>query len=124
MHDNINYIFSYNFNRLLKRKYKTLAEFAKDTGTAYSTASDWKNGKKLPRSGGLRLIADYFDTNISYLITDHTNEENEKYHLTEIKNNDFLTFEGKRMSPEELTYMTQQLEMFRSYKKSQENNKK
>jgi phage-related cro/CI family transcription regulator len=117
MSANINTIFSQNFTNLLKNRFKTLADFSKETDTAYSTVSDWKNGKKLPRAGGLQMIANYFDTDIPYLITDHTTTKSEEP-LTEIKNNNCLQFEGQRMTPDEIKYMTTQLQMFRLYKKN------
>ena len=47
-----------------------------------------------------------------------------KTRYTEAKNNPFLTWEGQPMSQEELEYMTQQIEMFRNYKKNKRQNKK
>lgn len=41
----------------------------KETGIATSTLSDWKNGKSRPKQDKLKLIADYFNVSVDYLMT-------------------------------------------------------
>lgn len=50
-----------------------------------------------------------------------TQEENTQFGIS---NNDFLTFEGQPLSKEELEYMTEQLRMYRSYKKNKRQNER
>ena len=41
----------------------------KETGIATSTLSDWKNGKSTPKQDKLKIIADYFNVSLEYLMT-------------------------------------------------------
>lgn len=63
-------IFSSNLNKLIEQKRVTVAEVARETGIAYQTVSDWRNGKAMARGEGLQKLADYFNVNISDLTAD------------------------------------------------------
>lgn len=61
-------IFSKNLEQLLNKSGKNVSDLSSDLGISYSTVSDWKNGKKMPRGGSLQTLADYFNVNISDLL--------------------------------------------------------
>ncbi|MBC1615363.1 helix-turn-helix domain-containing protein [Listeria booriae] len=69
---NVKTIFSDNLNSLLNSSGKTVADVAADLNISYSTFSDWKNGKKMPRGGSLQSLADYFNVNLSSLLEEHS----------------------------------------------------
>ncbi|WP_208560643.1 LexA family protein [Marinilactibacillus kalidii] len=66
----IKIIFSKNLNMLINKKKVSVADVARDTGIAYQTVSDWRNGKSMARSGGLQKLAEYFSVNVSDLTSD------------------------------------------------------
>ncbi|MEC6747366.1 S24 family peptidase [Marinilactibacillus sp. XAAS-LB27] len=70
MTKDIKEIFSNNLNKYISQKGVTVADVARETGIAYQTVSDWRNGKAMARGGGLQRLADYFDVNISDLTAD------------------------------------------------------
>ncbi|QIA88689.1 helix-turn-helix domain-containing protein [Lactobacillus johnsonii] len=83
--------------------------------------SRWENDMEQPRFSSVIALAKVFNISIDELA--NNDPEPEKVQL-EISNNDFLTFQGKPLSQEELKYMTEQLAMYRSYKKNKRQNKK
>ncbi len=83
--------------------------------------SRWENDMEQPRFSSVIVLAKVFNISIDELA--NNDPEPEKVQL-EISNNDFLTFQGKPLSQEELKYMTEQLAMYRSYKKNKRQNKK
>ncbi|KGL45020.1 hypothetical protein EP56_05520 [Listeriaceae bacterium FSL A5-0209] len=78
---NVKSIFAENLSNLLSSTGKTVADVSADLNISYSTFSDWKNGKKMPRGGSLQSLADYFNVNLSSLL-----EENKTTHMFEIVN--------------------------------------
>lgn len=46
---------------------ESVMDVSENTGIAYSTVNDWKNGRKMPRGGNLQKLADYYGVNISDL---------------------------------------------------------
>ncbi|RMC36955.1 XRE family transcriptional regulator [Lactobacillus sp. ESL0236] len=73
--NNLKNIFSVNLNKLMANHNESVTDLAKSIGTAYSTVSDWKNCKKMPRSGGLQKIADHYHINISDLLEEVVDKE-------------------------------------------------
>lgn len=63
-------IFSNNLRKLIDQKGVSVADVARETGIAYQTVNDWRNGKAMARGGGLQKLADYFNVNISDLTAD------------------------------------------------------
>lgn len=57
------------FMRLLKEKGKRFSDVARETGIPYSTFTDWKAGRYIPKVDKLQKIADYFDVSMDYLLT-------------------------------------------------------
>lgn len=52
------------FEGLLKAKNLRVADVAKATGIAFSTLSDWKNGRSKPKTDKLYKIAQFFEVPI------------------------------------------------------------
>lgn len=65
-------IFSRNLDKLIKKQGKTVMDLSEELGISYSTVSDWKNGKKMPRGGSLQKLSDYFGVNLSVLLEEDT----------------------------------------------------
>ena len=57
------------FDDLLKMNKTTVYRVSKDTGIAASTFSDWKNGRSAPKLDKIKLIANYFDVPLEYMLT-------------------------------------------------------
>lgn len=57
------------FERLLKLNKATVYRVSKATGIAASTFSDWKSGRSVPKLDKMKMIADYFDVPLEYLLT-------------------------------------------------------
>ncbi len=58
------------YEKLLKLKNSSSYKVARATGIANSTLSDWKNGRSVPKTDKLRLIADYFGVELERLLDD------------------------------------------------------
>lgn len=63
------------FEKLLKMNNVTAYKVAKDTGISYSSLSEWKMGRSVPKQDKLQKIADYFNVSIDYLIGRNTDFE-------------------------------------------------
>lgn len=53
---------------LLKRDNISAYRLSKDTGISTASLTDWKKGRSMPKSDKLKIIADYFNVPISYLL--------------------------------------------------------
>lgn len=76
MSDDLRTIFGKNLERLRKLKNITMSELAEAVGVSQSTVSDWINGKKMPRSGSIQKIADFFNVEKTDLLLDENNGKN------------------------------------------------
>lgn len=56
------------FAKLLKDRGITAYKVAKDTGIATATFSNWKNGRYVPKTEKLKILADYFGVTIEYFL--------------------------------------------------------
>ena len=63
-------IFAKNLKSHMNKKGKDRKEVAVEIGVAYSTLTDWVNGKKFPRIEKVELLAEYFGISKSDLIED------------------------------------------------------
>lgn len=70
-------IFSTNLNSLMNRNGENVRILSDSLAVPFSTVSDWKHGKKMPRSGSLQKIADHYNVNISYLTNDNSNNNDD-----------------------------------------------
>lgn len=92
-------VFSNNLIKLMSEHNEGVKELAESIDTAYSTVSDWKLGKKMPRSGGLQKLANHYNLNITDLLSD--NLSNKK---TDISSSSFLNLK-KRDKSTQLMHM-------------------
>lgn len=70
MVDDLKDIIAHNLERLRKLNNKSMSEIAEAIGVSQSTVSDWENGKKMPRSGSIQKLADYFGVPKTDLLMD------------------------------------------------------
>lgn len=63
-------IFANNLKNYMLSNKKDRKEVAADLNIAYSTLTDWVNGKKFPRIEKVEMLADYFGVSKSDLIED------------------------------------------------------
>lgn len=82
------------FQELCLSKGVTPYKVAKETGIATSTLSDWKNGKSTPKQNKLKMIADYFQVSLDYIMGANNNidkfsDENAKL-VAKIRNDENL----------------------------------
>ncbi len=57
------------FDKLLKMNNTTVYRVSKGTGISASTFTDWKNGRSTPKIDKIKLIADFFDVPLEYLVS-------------------------------------------------------
>lgn len=67
-----------NIKKLRLKHNETIAELAGKLGVAYSTVSDWENGKKMPRSSAIQCLSDHYNVSTSDIISEPTKEISEK----------------------------------------------
>ena len=63
-------VFANNLKNHMISNRKDRKDVANDLGIAYSTLTDWINGKKFPRIEKVEILADYFGISKSDLIED------------------------------------------------------
>lgn len=63
-------VFARNLKMYIAKCGKDRTEVAEDLGLAYSTLTDWINGKKYPRINNIEKLAVYFKVSKSDLIED------------------------------------------------------
>ena len=82
------------FDNLLKMNKTTVYRVSKYTGIAASTFSDWKSGRSAPKLDKIKLIANYFDVPLEYMLTGESD-----LLLNEADDSEKLPFErGKRVA--------------------------
>ncbi|EOH94785.1 helix-turn-helix domain-containing protein [Enterococcus pallens] len=72
MVDDLKDIFGENLRRLRTLKNISTTELAHEIQVSQSTISDWENAKKMPRSGSIQKIADFFGVQKTDLLIDKT----------------------------------------------------
>lgn len=68
MDEKIRTLFSANLKRLLSSRGKNQADMCKYMKISSATASDWCNGKKIPRTDKLRSLCTWLDCELDDLI--------------------------------------------------------
>ena len=68
MKEELKIIFSNNLKRLLDENEKTQADLCRYIGVSSATASDWCNGKKIPRADKLQKICTWLRCSLSDLL--------------------------------------------------------
>lgn len=61
-------IFADNIQKIMKEKDKTQADLARYFKVSSATASDWYNGKKMPRADKLQSLANWLNVELSDLL--------------------------------------------------------
>lgn len=75
MADELKMAVAANIKRLRNNRGISAVELSEDLGVSTSTVSDWENGRKLPRSGALRGLADFFRVSIEDIMSDKSPAE-------------------------------------------------
>lgn len=65
-------IFSENLQRIMKERDKTQADLARYFKVSSATASDWYNGKKMPRADKLQSLANWLTVDLSDLLKENS----------------------------------------------------
>ena len=60
--------FSDRLNELLKKNKISAYKLCKDTGLSNSVVSDWRNAKSVPSIERAKIVADYFDVSVDFLL--------------------------------------------------------
>ncbi|MDE6035466.1 MAG: helix-turn-helix domain-containing protein [Ruminococcus sp.] len=55
--------------KLLKERKITACQISKDTGISQNAIGKWKKGEKYPSVDNLKIIADYLEVSMDYLLT-------------------------------------------------------
>jgi transcriptional regulator with XRE-family HTH domain len=76
-------IFARNLNYFLKLNGKKQIDLAKHLGVSTGLVSAWCNGEKLPRMGRIQAICNWLHINISDLLDDKHELQEEGYYLNE-----------------------------------------
>lgn len=69
---------------LMKRKGITNYRLSKDIDCAPTTVTNWLNGKTLPSSDKMQLLAGYFGVSVDYLMTGDDEDTAERYEQREV----------------------------------------
>ena len=56
------------FEQLLQKHGVSTYKISKDTGIAQSVFSSWKTGRSTPKGDKLKIIAEYFNVSVNYLM--------------------------------------------------------
>ena len=57
------------FLELLKERNLKPSDVSRITGISGATLSDWKSGRSVPKADKLKMIADFFEVPLEYLMT-------------------------------------------------------
>lgn len=68
MDENLKMVFGKNLKRLLAERDKSQADLCRRMGVSSATASDWANGKKIPRADKLQTICTWLGCELSDLL--------------------------------------------------------
>ena len=102
-------VFSRNLRRWLSLEGKTQAELARYMKVSSATASDWCNGRKMPRSDKLQSICNWFNISLVDLLEEYSAGESipdfSQDELDLINDYRELTQEGKERIREQMDLM-------------------
>lgn len=123
MGQNLQDLFSANLQNILNRRGFTQADLSRSLGVSTATASDWANGRKLPRAYRLQALCEWLGVDLAELLGD-ANDDLYKAQASamaaqEIINNPALyaLFSAARdSSPENILLATQMLERMKNPK--------
>lgn len=92
--EDINLIFSNNLLYWLETRCKTQADLYKRMNVSSATASDWCNGKKMPRADKMTEIAEWLMIELSDLLYEKEHTEVSEFDELIFRIKDDLTFRG------------------------------
>lgn len=83
MADDVRRIFMVNLQRFMSADGKTQADMARYFSISTATASDWYNGRKIPRADKLQAIAEWLGVGIGDLLMEYVpeNGQDEGYYV-------------------------------------------
>lgn len=84
MHTYDKEVFAKNLKTYMGKSGKDRKKVCTELGVAYSTLTDWINGKKFPRIDKIEMLADYFGVSKSDLIEDFEEIKNDNDRLVAI----------------------------------------
>ena len=88
MDENLKKIFGENLRRMLAERDKTQADLCRHLKVSSATASDWANGKKIPRADKLQAICVWLNCGLSDLLEEnpevHPDEQPTEYYDNEV----------------------------------------
>lgn len=113
--------FSTRLKALRKEKGRTQQNLADLLNVRRSTYGEYERGKILPPMDKMKVLADYFDVTVDYLIVGNQKQETEiaqeidvsanlKRALKHLKNDKNLIFEGKELDKESREILISSLE--------------
>lgn len=70
-------LFSQNLKYWLSKRSKTQTDLRKYMNVSSATASDWCNGKKIPRTDKIQVICGWLGIELDDLLTDKSKEQKE-----------------------------------------------
>ena len=122
--DDLKKIFSKNLNHLMDLNDKKPADLVNDLGIPFSTVADWIKGIKMPRSGKLMMLADYFHVEVNDLMREDAPDIPEAYYLNDeakemaeflFKNPEYkVLFDASRkVSPEDIGFVKEMMDRMR-----------
>lgn len=74
-------LFASNLKYWLERRGKTQADLRRYMEVSSATASDWCNGRKIPRTDKLSVICDWLGIDLKDLLTDNGKEVDVSYYF-------------------------------------------
>lgn len=106
------------------QKGLTQQQVATAIGKTYQAYSYYENGKRDPDTETLKLLADFFEVTVDYLLETPQNVENKKIpkDLKKILGEEEVTLNGRMVSEEEKEQMLRVLEAL--YRDAKEKNKR
>lgn len=110
-------IFSENLQKLMIRQGKTQADICRRFKISSATASDWYNGKKMPRADKLQALATWLGVNLSDLLeegkTSYYEDENSRELAEFLRENPeykVLFDASKNVKPSDIDFVRQFIE--------------
>ena len=112
MGDSLRETFAENLKYYMERSGKTQADLMRYMGVSSATASDWVNGRKMPRADKLQAIANWLMVDLSDLMEEKKDDRPDYYlnpetaemaqEIFENKELRMLFSVGRDMDPEDL----------------------
>lgn len=76
-------IFARNLRHYLEERGHNQSDLCKYMGVSSATASDWCNGRKMPRADKIQSMANWLNVSIGELMDEKSKDESTDYYLNE-----------------------------------------